>query len=87
MATPKNPNEGFTTLELEAIGDASVDARGQGHRPGTFRRLDERLTAALCDRCAAAALVIATREGRLITGGSALSYPCSPDTTAPEASL
>jgi hypothetical protein len=78
--------EAFTTLELEAIGDASVDARAQGHQPGTFRRLDDRLTVALCDHCAAAALVITTREERLVTGGSALSYPCSPDTTAPEAS-
>jgi hypothetical protein len=44
--------EAFTTLELEAIGDASVDARAHGHQPGTFRRLDDRLTVAppLLDR-------------------------------------
>ncbi len=76
----------FTTLELEAIGDASVDAHAQGHQPGTFQRLDDRLTVALCERCSAAALVITTREGRLVTGGSALSYSCSPGTPAPEAS-
>ncbi len=77
----------FTTLELEAIGDASVDARAQGHQPGSFRRLDERLTVALCDQCSAAALVITTREGRLVTGGSALAYPCALGAWAPEASL
>jgi hypothetical protein len=71
----------FTTLELEAIGDASVGACELGHQPGTFRRLDGRLTVALCGRCAAAVLVLATREGRLMAAGSALSYPCSPDTT------
>jgi hypothetical protein len=79
-------SEAFTTVELEAIGDASMDARAHGHQPGTFQRLDDRLTVALCARCSATALVITTREGDLITGGSALSYPCSPDTTAPEAS-
>ncbi len=78
--------EAFSALELEAVGDASADARGQGHTLGIFRRLDERLTVALCDQCSAAALVITTREGRLVTGGHALSYPCSPDTPAPEAS-
>ncbi len=66
----------FTTLELEAIGGASVDARAHGHQPGTFRRLNDRLTLALCERCSATALVVATREGRLVAGGGALAYPC-----------
>jgi len=70
----------FSASELEAIGDGSVAARDQGHTLGTFRRIDGRLTAALCGRCGAAGLVLVARGGCLVTAGSALSYPCSPGT-------